>query len=142
MLKIVVVKLFKRGVHAYMKTIWTNGCFDILHVGHMRLLKYAKSLGSVLVVGIDSDNRVQKLKSGRPVNSHNFRKEMLMGIRWVDHVVIFDSEQELKNLIKAYANLIVVGSDYKHKKVIGSEYSDVVFFDRVDGHSTTNILTQ
>ena len=65
-----------------------------------------------------------------------------MGIRWVDHVVIFDSEQELKNLIKAYANLIVVGSDYKHKKVIGSEYSDVVFFDRVDGHSTTNILTQ
>ena len=116
-----------------MKRIWTNGCFDILHVGHMRLLKYARSLGDTLIVGIDSDRRVQQLKGdNRPINSHDIRKEMLLSIRWVDNVIIFDCEKELENLIKKHSDKIVVGS----------KHSDVVFFDRVEEHSTTNILKE
>tara|TARA_R110000824_G_C15191966_1_gene674839 strand:+ start:1148 stop:1546 length:399 start_codon:yes stop_codon:yes gene_type:complete len=126
-----------------MKRIWTNGCFDILHVGHMRLLKYARSLGDTLIVGIDSDRRVQQLKGdNRPINSHDIRKEMLLSIRWVDNVIIFDCEKELENLIKKHSDTMVVGSDYKSKIVVGSKHSDVVFFDRVEEHSTTNILKE
>ena len=126
-----------------MKKIWVNGCFDILHIGHMRLLEYAKSLGGggKLTVGIDSDSRVKSLKGDkRPINNQDTRKEMLMGIRWVDSVIVFNCEQELENLIKTHSDTMVVGSDYKDKRVVGSEYSEVVFFDRIGEYSTTNIL--
>jgi len=123
-----------------MKKIWTNGCFDVLHIGHMRLLEYAKSLGGTLTVGIDSDSRVKLLKGDkRPINQQDARKEMLMGIRWVDSVVVFNSDNELEKLIEAKADLIVVGSDYRHRQVIGSKHAEVSFFERIDGYSTTNI---
>tara|TARA_R110001583_G_scaffold108284_3_gene257013 strand:+ start:429 stop:815 length:387 start_codon:yes stop_codon:yes gene_type:complete len=123
-----------------MKKIWVNGCFDILHIGHMRLLEYAKSLGDKLTVGIDSDSRIKSLKGDkRPINDQNTRKEMLMGIRWVDSVIVFNCEQELENLIKSHSDTMVVGSDYRGKRIVGYKYSDVIFFDRIEGYSTTNI---
>mgnify|MGYP001472692144 FL=1 len=126
-----------------MTKIWTNGCFDILHIGHIRLLKYAKSLGDQLTVGIDSDRRIQEIKGiNRPINGENFRKEMLLSIRWVDNVVVFDSDQELETLIQQYSDKMIIGSDYRNKRVIGSQYSEVEFFNKIDDCSTTDTLTK
>jgi D-beta-D-heptose 7-phosphate kinase/D-beta-D-heptose 1-phosphate adenosyltransferase len=124
-----------------MKKIWTNGCFDVLHLGHLRLLEYAKSCGDYLTVGIDSDRRVRQLKgTKRPINNEFFRREMLSGIRWVDNVVVFDSDAELEKLIETHSDQMIIGSDYRDKRVIGSQYSEVVFFDKIDDYSTTNII--
>jgi len=121
--------------------IWVNGCFDILHIGHMRLLEYAKSLGDTLTVGIDTDSRVKLLKGDkRPINNQNIRKEMLMGIKWVNNVLIFDSAQELDSLIAKSADKIVVGSEYIDKDVIGSSHCEVDFFLKIGDFSTTRIL--
>ena len=121
--------------------IWVNGCFDVLHIGHIRLLKYARSLGSTLTVGIDSDDRIAISKGKkRPINKQNVRKEMLMSIRWVDNVIVFNTDRELEDLIKIHSDRIVIGSDYRNKRVIGSEYSEVVFFNKIENYSTTNLL--
>lgn len=126
-----------------MKTIWVNGCFDVLHVGHIELLKHAKSLGDKLVVGIDSDDRVKEMKGEeRPFNRASDRKKMLEAIKYVDEVVIFSNDEELKQFIEIFnIETMVVGSEYKDKTVIGSENAtNVEFFDKIDGYSTTNIL--
>ena len=122
---------------------FTNGCFDILHVGHINLIKYLKQNCDFVTIGIDSDNRVKKLKGiDRPFNCQQDRKTMLESLRFVDRVLIFDSEQELTDMVKSInPDLMVVGSDYKNKKVVGSEYAKKIhFFEKLDGYSTTKIL--
>ena len=124
-----------------MKKIWINGCFDILHIVHLRLLEHAKSRGDFLTVGIDSDDRVKELKGkDRPINNEFLRTEMLKAIKWVDNVVVFSSDKELEQLIQLTSDLIIIGSDYKNKRIVGSQYSKVEFFDRVDDYSTTNLV--
>ena len=126
-----------------MNVIWVNGCFDVLHRGHIELLKYAKSLGNHLVVGIDADWRIRKAKGQhRPFNSQEDRKFMLESIKHVDKVIVFETDSELRGLIYTFKpDAMVVGSDYKDKKVIGSEYAkSIEFFDRIGDHSTTKIL--
>tara|TARA_R100000149_G_scaffold60204_1_gene29301 strand:+ start:261 stop:641 length:381 start_codon:yes stop_codon:yes gene_type:complete len=123
--------------------IWTNGCYDILHVGHIALFKYAKSLGGNLIVGIDSDDRVNKLKgNGRPINNQNDRKEMLESIKFIDEVIIFNTKEEMCDLLtKKNINTIVIGDDYKDKPVTGSDIiKDIVFFKKIGNYSTTNYL--
>ena len=125
------------------KTVFVNGCFDILHRGHIELLEYAKSLGDCLVVGIDSDSRVKELKGySRPFNNQDDRAYLLRAISYVNSVYFFRDEEELIDLIKYCSpDIMVVGSDYKGKKVIGAEYSkELVFFDRIPEYSTTKIL--
>jgi len=125
------------------RKIWTNGCFDILHRGHLEMLKYAKSWGDYLIVGIDSDNKVKQDKgSERPFNCVEDRKFALESIRYIDKVVVFRSTLELENLIKDIKpDIMVIGSDWRGKKVIGGEYAkELKFFDRIAGYSTTNIL--
>jgi len=127
------------------KRIWVNGCFDILHEGHMELLKYAKSLGDTLIVGIDSDKRVKELKGPeRPINSAEERKKALLELDFVNSVVIFKSEGELELYIDDLRiHCMVVGSDYKNKKVVGGQYAgSVKFFDKIEGYSTTKIIEQ
>ena len=126
-----------------MKTIWTNGCFDILHRGHVELFKYAKSLGDRLVIGIDSDSKVKKDKGeSRPFNRSEDRKFILESIKYVDEVLVFNSAEQLEDLIKDnFPDIMVVGSDWRGKKVVGSQYTgEVLFFDRIDEYSTTKIL--
>ena len=126
-----------------MKIVWTNGCFDILHRGHFEMLKYAKSLGDHLVVGIDSDNKVKKDKgTNRPFNCQNDRKFALESIRYVDKVVIFNSKMELESWVKAVSpTYMVIGSDWRDKEVVGEGYTQkLCFFDRIGEYSTTNIL--
>lgn len=121
--------------------IWVNGAFDVLHIGHIKLLKYAAAMG-YLKVGIDTDERIKELKGPtRPFNSYDIRKEFLESLRFVDEVVGFSSEEELVNHIKNYQpDIMVIGSDYKNKRIVGAEHiKKIVYFDRTP-HSTTQIL--
>ena len=124
-------------------TVWTNGCFDILHRGHFEMFKYAKSLGSKLYVGIDSDYKVNKDKGpDRPFFSEDDRSKLVSAIKYVDKVYIFNTTHELESLIKNINPFIlIVGSDWKDKTVVGEQYAQHVrFFDRLPYYSTTNIL--
>ena len=126
------------------KTIWVNGCFDVIHAGHIDMIKYAKSLGQVLVVGLDTDERVQSNKGiSRPINTLALRIKVMESIRFVDHVVSFGSDDELMAQIRASnADTIVVGEEYKDH-VIGSKIvENVVFYPRKYGLSTTSILSK
>lgn len=128
-----------------MASIFVNGTFDVLHPGHIRLLSYAKSLGTRLFVAIDSDLRVKQLKgSHRPINDQDIRKEMLLALKSVDEVEVFDSDEELKmwiNQIRPY--IMVVGSDYRNKHVIGSELAkNLVFYERIPEYSSTSVIRQ
>ena len=126
-----------------MKVVWVNGCFDILHRGHLELLKYARGLGDQLVVGIDTDEKVQASKGeGRPFNSLSDRAELLRAIKYVDRVVSFSSKEGLENTIKEISpDILVVGSDWENKEVVGSQHAGkVLFFDRIPNYSTTRIL--
>ena len=123
--------------------IWVNGCFDVIHRGHVELFKFAKNKGHCLVVGIDSDRRVKSNKGhNRPFNNQEDRKFLLESIRYIDKVVVFDNDHELETLISLHnIDLLIVGSDWKDKRVIGAEYAkDIFFFDRIGDYSTTNIL--
>ena len=125
------------------KIIWTNGCFDILHRGHIELFKYAKSLGDKLIVGIDTDEKVKVDKGeDRPINNLQDRMPVLRAIKYVDMVLPFKSTEELEIKIKYWSpNVMVIGSDWKGKKVVGEEYvGKVDFFDRIKGYSTTKLL--
>lgn len=126
------------------KTIWVNGCFDVLHAGHIDMLKYARSLGQRLVVGLDTDERVRSSKGPtRPINTYFFRKKVMESIRYVDEVVSFGTDDELFAAIRnSNADTIVVGAEYKgHVK--GSNLVDnVVFFPRMYDLSTTKIVSK
>lgn len=123
--------------------VWVNGTFDVLHRGHIELLQFASTKG-ILRVGIDFDSRVKQLKGlTRPINIWEDRKYFLKSIRYVDSVVGFGSDKELEEQIKLWKpDYMVVGSDYKDKRVIGSQYAkNLLFFDRIGDFSTTNILS-
>tara|TARA_B100000131_G_C17917505_1_gene533023 strand:+ start:267 stop:659 length:393 start_codon:yes stop_codon:yes gene_type:complete len=121
-----------------MKLVFTNGCFDIIHRGHIELLKYAKSCGDRLVVGLNSDDSVKSLKGeARPIQSQDDRKAILEAIRWVDEVVIFNELTPI-NLIKSLTpDIIVKGGDYKVDEVVGHKIAEVKIFELIDGLSTT-----
>ena len=124
-------------------TIFTNGCYDILHRGHIELFKYCKSLGNVLIVGIDTDEKV-KLDKGptRPLNTLEDRIFLLESIRYIDKVLVFNSKQELIDLVRqASPDILVKGSDWKGKEIVGSQYAkEVKYFERIEKYSTTKIL--
>ena len=125
------------------KVVWTNGCFDVLHRGHIELFKYAKSLGDYLIVGVDTDERIRAAKGeSRPFNTIEDRIAMLQSIKYIDEVAWFDTNDELDSqVLLSRAEIMVVGSDYKDKEVIGSRHvQEVKFFDRIGGYSTTKIL--
>jgi D-beta-D-heptose 7-phosphate kinase/D-beta-D-heptose 1-phosphate adenosyltransferase len=125
-----------------MKKVWVNGAFDVLHIGHIKLLEYASSLGSVRV-GIDTDSRIKMLKGeNRPFNTLKDRVDFLRSIKYVDSVAVFDTEERLTDLIKLYEpDYMVIGSDYQDKRIVGREHiKEIVFFERIADKSTTNIL--
>jgi D-beta-D-heptose 7-phosphate kinase/D-beta-D-heptose 1-phosphate adenosyltransferase len=122
--------------------VWINGTFDILHIGHIRLLNFAKSFGSIRV-GLDTDERVREKKGiQRPFNKLEYRMEFISSIAGVDSVVSFGTDDELRNCIKEYEpDIMVIGGEYKYKEIIGLEYvPHIEFFDKIEGISTTKIL--
>lgn len=120
-----------------------TGTFDVLHRGHIEVLKYAKSLGDKLIVAVDTDARVKRLKGEtRPIYNLDDRTCMLHAIRYVDDVVSFDSDDELIQLLKQNnPDVLLAGSDWKHKPGIGREYAkQVLYFDRIEPYSSTNTI--
>lgn len=127
-----------------MKKIVVNGSFDVLHLGHLRLLTYARSFpNSYVYVLIDGDARIRQLKGpDRPVHNEYERSSMLAGLRSVDRVDIFHSDQELVEYIKNYEpDIMIKGSDYKDKPIIGAQYcKEILFYDRLEQYSTTQTI--
>lgn len=130
-------KLRKEGK----RIVFTNGCFDILHAGHVRYLEQARKLGDVLIVGLNSDRSVSGLKPGRPVNGEHNRAAVLSGLAAVDYVVIFH-EKTPYNLIKAVRpDMLVKGGDWKKAEIVGSDIAkETLSLPYVKGLSTSRII--
>jgi rfaE bifunctional protein nucleotidyltransferase chain/domain len=121
--------------------VFTNGCFDILHVGHLQYLEQSRALGDKLIVGLNSDDSVRRLKGpSRPVNSQADRKRMLLALRCVDEVVIFDEDTPYDLIVSLQPDIVTKGGDYLPQNVVGYGLSRVVVLPYVDGKSTTRIL--
>jgi D-beta-D-heptose 7-phosphate kinase/D-beta-D-heptose 1-phosphate adenosyltransferase len=121
-----------------MVRVIVNGTFDIIHPGHLALLNYAKSLGDSLVVAIDTDDRVKELKgTSRPINNQYERKLLLENLKAVDKVYFFSSKEELIKLISE-CDIMVKGSDYQGKSIIGESHcKQVIYFQRINEYSST-----
>lgn len=123
-----------------MKTIFTNGVFDIIHVGHIRLFIWAKAQGDRLIVGLNSDESTRRLKGeGRPINKQHDRMLVLNSIRYIDEVIIFDEDTPYELIKRIKPDIIVKGSDYKYDDVVGNDLAEV-FLVPHSGHSTTSYL--
>tara|TARA_R100001480_G_scaffold12941_1_gene21654 strand:- start:163 stop:585 length:423 start_codon:yes stop_codon:yes gene_type:complete len=127
------------------KNVWVNGTFDVLHMGHIKLLERAsfEAAGGLVAVGIDTDRRVKELKGdSRPVNNEMNRSSFLGAIKYVDCVYLFDTDKDLKTCIKNFKpDLMVIGEDYRDKPIIGSEYIDeIIYVERYEGLSSSDII--
>ncbi len=122
--------------------VFTNGCFDIIHLGHITLLKKAKSCGDVLIVGLNSDSSVKKLKGKkRPILPQYERARIIDSIRYVDYVIIFDELTPYKLITELKPDILVKGGDYKLKDIVGwGIVPKIIRVKLVKNKSTTNIL--
>jgi rfaE bifunctional protein nucleotidyltransferase chain/domain len=126
-----------------MKKVFVNGAFDVLHSGHLDLLDFASMLGGHLMVAIDTDRRIEYNKgTGRPFNSLSIRKHIMSMLKPVNSVKVFDTDEELIELIRQYQpDVMVKGSDWKGKTILGEEYcKEIVFYERTNGQSTTKAI--
>jgi D-beta-D-heptose 7-phosphate kinase/D-beta-D-heptose 1-phosphate adenosyltransferase len=124
------------------KIIFTNGCFDILHSAHIKLVKYAKKQGDILVVGLNSDDSIKRLKgTSRPINNIDERSTILSLFEFIDYIIIFEDDTPLNIIKTLLPNVIVKGSDYSKENIIGIEYvEDVLLFDYIKNKSTSLII--
>ena len=130
------------------KVVFTNGCFDILHIGHVRYLEEAKSCGDTLVVGVNADSSVRELKGPeRPIQNENDRAQILAALKAVDYTVLFAEDTPI-NLIEAIRpDVLVKGGDWAVEQIVGHEFvlkngGEVKSLNFVDGRSTTNIVNK
>jgi glycerol-3-phosphate cytidylyltransferase len=143
-----IVSIIKNAKASGKKVIATNGCFDILHVGHLRYLQQSKALGDLLVVGVNSDTSVRSLKGkDRPINSENDRAELLAALEPVNYVVIFDELDASNFLREVKPDVYTKGGDYEPTKL--PEYSTtqeigakIEIIDLVEGKSTTGLVAR
>jgi D-beta-D-heptose 7-phosphate kinase/D-beta-D-heptose 1-phosphate adenosyltransferase len=128
------------------RIVFTNGCFDLLHIGHVRYLKKAKALGDVLVVGVNGDASVRKLKGPkRPILPEAERAEILSGLGCVDYITLFDEMNPLKLITSIRPNVLVKGGDWTKEQTVGKEVversgGEVVIIPFVKGASTSNLI--
>ncbi len=140
-----------RGILEGLKTkgkriVFTNGCFDLLHIGHIRYLEKAKSLGDILVVGVNSDRSVQRLKGpDRPILPEEERAEILSGLGCVDYVTVFDEPTPLDLISSFQPHILVKGGDWTKETTVGREVveklgGEVIILPFVEGSSTSNLI--
>lgn len=128
------------------KIVFTNGCFDLLHVGHVRYLQEARRLGDALVVGVNSDASVKRLKGpSRPVQTENDRAEILAALACVDYTIIFNEDTPFELIKKVRPQVLVKGGDWKIEQIVGSDLvmasgGQVFSLQFVDGKSTTKLI--
>jgi len=128
------------------RIVFTNGCFDLLHLGHIRYLEEAKTLGDVLVVGVNSDASVRKLKgTKRPILTVEERTEVLSGLGCVDYVAVFDELDPLELITSLHPDVLVKGGDWTKELTVGKEVversgGEVVIIPFVQGSSTSNLI--
>ncbi len=130
------------------KIVFTNGCFDIIHRGHITYLKAAKELGDFLIVGLNSDNSVKRLKGHtRPVNNENDRALILENLKPVDAVVIFNEDTPIKLIENIKPDFLVKGGDWNNNEIVGADFvksygGNVVTIKYVDNYSTTSLINR
>ena len=141
--RIVNTKLNSFKYICNMINVWVNGCFDVLHKGHLELLEFAAKQGDTLTIGIDCDYRVTDKKGkGRPYNDHYFRKKILESLTYVNKVIIFETDHQLEQyIIQQQPVVMVLGEEHRGKKIIGeSSCLKIIFFPTVQGYSGTEII--
>jgi len=140
------LKILDPGVRGENKIVFTNGCFDILHRGHIYYLSRARELGDLLVVGLNSDSSVTKLKGpGRPFNGQEARAEVLGALAFVDYIIVFEEETPLNLIIALEPDLLVKGGDYMVEDIVGyrevtSRGGSVETIPLMDGYSSSSII--
>lgn len=140
--EISIDKYFKR------KIIFTNGCFDLLHIGHLTYLNKAKEYGDILIVGLNSDKSVKRLKGkNRPINSENDRAYILASMESIDYVIIFDEDTPYNIIDKIKPNILIKGNDYKIEEIAGNDIvrnngGEVILIPIIKNISTTNIINK
>lgn len=143
-----IIKQVKVRQSAGQTVVFTNGCFDVLHVGHLRYLMEARALGDLLVVGINSDASVRRLKGPeRPINQESDRREMLLALKVVDLVAVFEEDTPLALIEKISPQVLVKGGDWPEDKIVGAEHvkksgGRVLSLPFVNGYSTTSIVNK
>lgn len=139
-LKITLAKLKQE----HKKIVFTNGCFDILHLGHVKYLEQAKKMGDILVIGVNSDNSVKKLKGdNRPINSEYDRAYLLNSLKSVDYTIVFNEETPYELIKIIEPDILVKGGDYKVQDIVGNDIAkSTVVIDYIEGKSTTSIINK
>jgi D-beta-D-heptose 7-phosphate kinase/D-beta-D-heptose 1-phosphate adenosyltransferase len=123
------------------KTVFTNGCFDILHIGHIRYLEEAKKFGDVLVVGLNTDSSVSKIKPGRPVVPEQQRAEVLSALYIVDYITLFSEDTPYELIREVEPDVLIKGSDWKEEDIVGRDIvKEVHTIPFVKGASTSEII--
>lgn len=136
------MSILNRTRRAGKKIVFTNGCFDLLHPGHLKVLETAKKAGDLLIVGLNSDSSVKRLKGPlRPILSQHERATLVGALRWVDYVVIFKEDTPLETIKVIKPDVLVKGGDWANNEIVGREYANrVIRVKPVPGTSTTNII--
>ena len=123
------------------KIVFTNGCFDIIHVGHIRYLKEAKALGHVLIVGLNSDKSVSGIKPKRPINPQNHRAEVLSSLEIVDYITLFDEDTPYELIKLLQPDILVKGGDWRKEDIVGSDIAkETRSLPYIKGVSTSEII--
>ena len=124
------------------RIVFTNGCFDILHYGHVSYLQKARKLGDALIVGLNSDDSVRRLKGEtRPINNEHDRAFILASLAFVSYVIIFSEDTPLNLIAKIKPDILVKGADYKGKEIVGSQYAkSVELIEFIENKSTSGII--
>ncbi|MBF0542412.1 MAG: adenylyltransferase/cytidyltransferase family protein [Nitrospirae bacterium] len=123
------------------KIVFTNGCFDIIHAGHVRCLKEARSHGDILIIGVNSDSSVSAIKKGRPIINQEYRVEVLTAFEMVDYITVFDQSTPAELIKKIRPDVIAKGGDWHREDIVGGDIAKEVYsLPYYDGLSTTNII--
>lgn len=137
-----------RESHSEKKIVFTNGCFDILHAGHVDLLEQARSLGDLLIVGINADASVKRLKgNSRPINPIDARMRVLSGLSSIDFIIAFEEDTPLNLIHQVKPQILVKGGDYTIDTIIGAEFvintgGKVEIIPLTEGYSTSNLVSK